>query len=187
MPLKYNGTFISYEWDMAAANQPLFDTEGYMRAVSTKLLAELKKEGEIVKRAFERTTATWVYGDHWARRGEATLPVFEIEIGQRGSEHFVFITTDSKIYQYINNGTDERFATMPKGYRSKSQPRVIGSRGGGGMPLYVNKKVRRKGIEAREFVDEIADRREKYFYDRMYKAIDKIFEKYWMKATGRRY
>jgi hypothetical protein len=186
--IRYKGAFISFDWETAAYRQTLFDYHGFMRDMTSSLTRELQREGEIVKRAFERTISTWVADRHWAwGTGQEDLPEFEIETRVLGDEFSVFVTTDSEVYRFINNGTSVRFATMEKGYKSKSQPRVISSRSGGGAPLYVNKKVPRRGIEARNYVDEIADRREKYFYNNMERIIEKVFQRYWVKATGSRY
>ena len=170
--VKYRGDYISYEWDFVGSMTPFFNTARFKDEIKTKLKAELRREGEIVQRAFERTVKTW------------DTPVeFKIErMGMSSDGFYVEVTTDSEIYRFINDGTSIRYATMPKGYRPKSQVRVIGSRSGGGEPLFINKKVPRPGIVAREYVDEIANRRAPYFYNNMERVFNRIFEKYFTQS-----
>lgn len=58
-------------------------------------------------------------------------------------------------YPFVTKGTKVRYATMTPDFAAKTQPRVIGSGGGRGGLLYVNKNRPRPGIEAREFEEEI--------------------------------
>lgn len=175
--VSYSGTYVGLGFEYVAVNTPFFDTARFKHEAMEKLNQEMRREGEIVKRAFERTVATWVSTDRWE------VPTFQIETTRNGDYFDVFVTTDSTLYKFINNGTERRFAMMPKGYKSKSQPRVIGSRSGGGTPLFVNKNMPpRPGIQAREYVDEIYERRKDFFFNNMDRIYEKVFNKYWNKA-----
>jgi hypothetical protein len=58
-------------------------------------------------------------------------------------------------YPFVTKGTRVRYAIMTPDFAAKTQPRVIGSGGGRGGLLFVNKNKPMPGIEAREFEEEI--------------------------------
>lgn len=153
--VSFHGQYISFVWENLGIDQ-LVDSRDFISDFRRKLDDEMTREAGIVQRAFERTVATW------------DTPVkFYLERSRHGNEFSFTVYTDSDIYRYINDGTAVRHALMPADYRPKSQVRVIGSRSGGGMPLKISKSIVRPGIAAREYVDEIANRREEFFYRNM--------------------
>ncbi len=173
--VKYKGHFLFHEWTSIGHQTPFFDTKAFEREMDRALRKELIRESEIVQRAFERTVSTW-----------NTEVNFYIDYNIRRDDFEFTVWTDNEIYSFVNDGTSIRFATMPPTYRPKSQVRVIGSRQGGGDYLFLSKHNPRPGIQAREYVDEIFERRKDYFYNNMYRIVDRIFDRYWRQGEGRR-
>lgn len=98
---------------------------------------------EDIRIDFQVTTQTW--------RG---VPEFNIE-KERWKR---VIWTGSAIYKFIAHGTAVRYATMEKGFRSKTVPGQIRSRKGKGGVAFISRKHPRPGIEARRFDDVILDK-----------------------------
>jgi hypothetical protein len=96
------------------------------------------------------------------------------------------VTTKNLIYQFVSLGTKGGYRIpkrpLPRGkslrfranYRAKTRPRTIGSRGGGASgPFVFAKSIKPekvKGIKAREFEKEIAQRRQRNFNNFMVRA-----------------
>lgn len=111
---------------------------------------------------FQRTTATW-----------KNKPKFEtkIEIGAGAGGVRITVTTDSDIYKFVDKGTRVRYATMSKDWKSKTTPNEIMSEPGRGRKLFVNKKIKRPGIKARNFTKIIARTYRKEFSDAVKNAL----------------
>ena len=118
-----------------------------------RILKEMNRELGIQERMFKKTVSTWRHD-----------VAFTKEISDRGSVIEGSISTDDRIYRFLNDGTSKRYATMSKDFEPKSHHRTIGSSSGSNPdPVYISRKNPRPGIEKREWVDEIFQRREKYF------------------------
>lgn len=96
----------------------------------------LKQLGEEAKAQFEKTVETW-----------SDKPDFNVKENS-GS---VQVTTNSKIYTYLDKGTSVRYATMSPDFSPKTRARVIGSTSGRGGMIFVSRNHPKPGIEAREF------------------------------------
>jgi hypothetical protein len=172
--ISYNGEFISFEWQGIGTDDPLFNTAGFLHELEGRLRTEMQREAEIVKRAFERTTATW------------NTPVeFTIKKSLSSNSFAFTVSTNSDIYAFVNNGTIVRYATMTPDFSPKTHIRVIGSGSGEGGLMFVNRNYPQPGIEAREFDLEIAERRDPYFQAHMSDIFTKIVDKYWERAHSR--
>lgn len=125
-----------------------------------------KREAEMVaddmRADFEKTTKTWKPQD---------APVFEkiIQVGKESVQ--VFVGTDSRIYNYVNNGTSVRYAQMSKDYSPKTKVGVIGSTAGSGRMIRIDTNNPRPGIKARKFDEAIQKLWSKRFKDCMVKAM----------------
>src|SRR3990167_4148700 len=91
--------------------------------VRIRILNALIAEGKAIKGELEKTTATWV--DHHPR--------FDAQVRFAKGFVFVAVTTDEKIWGYLNRGTGIRWALMSSGWVSKTTPGVISSGAGAGF------------------------------------------------------
>ena len=106
---------------------------------------------------------------------------FYYERRTAGDTFSFVITTDDEIFWYLNNGTKERYAVMTPDFQPKTHVRTIGSQvGQGGFAYIVDTAV--DGIEAREWIDEIANRREDNLHNNMNKIFNHILDVYWNRA-----
>ncbi len=135
------------------------------------LLNAIRKQGTVIKKEFEKTTATW------------EKPVkFEQITSLRGPGPELLVFTDNEIYGYVNDGTRPhpifpkkakalRFQWGGKGsYTPKTAPRVIGSKAGGSSgPIVHRPYVQHPGTEGRHFDEEI----EKLMRPRFKRAMEK--------------
>jgi len=161
-------------------------------AVQQEILKALQAEGKTVEKEYEKTVASWkgkkprftstidVAADSAAVLTGPTGDAEAVEKWRRLDEG---VPPDGKIIVPVNPGvTALRFQGGP--YQAKTQPRVIGSRGGGPSGAYVFRKWARhlpNGIEAREWSAEIQKRRRRRFTQRMIGALNRGLKK----ARGR--
>jgi hypothetical protein len=115
------------------------------KAMRLELLNAMRKFGNsYMLPEFKKTTATW-----------DTKVDFEMLISTTSGSFEVLVGTDNKIYRYVNDGTSVRHAVMSRDFKAKTTPRVIGSVPGAGGVVFVSKKIKLPGIEARHFDEEI--------------------------------
>lgn len=121
---------------------------------------EIKKTAQAINAAmlkdFEKTTATWKHDVK-----------FKDAISVKADEVSATVSTNDKIYGYVNYGTRPHpipKRRLPKGkflafrgkYRAKTQPHFIGSRSGGASgKMQFAKQVQHPGTEGREFARDI--------------------------------
>jgi hypothetical protein len=119
---------------------------------------------------FQRTTRTWNH-----------KPPFEIVL-KRNAEGLVgSVTTDDKIYLWVDKGTKPHKIRPKKGgwlvfrsqYRAKTRPTVIGSTPGGasGRTVAVQRPVNHPGTKARKFSKTIAKKYKPRFKKLMERAL----------------
>ena len=134
---------------------------------TSKLMSGLQRAVDdttaIADRDFKATVKTWKRKPTFRRKRVA-----KVRGGLSGD-----VTTRDEIYGYVTFGT--RPHLIPKrpkrggsrlafrtGYRAKTRPRVLGSRGGGARgPMAFARQVRHPGTEARRFQQEVAARRQR--------------------------
>ncbi len=141
----------------------LFNTRELERALNNATKGVLKA----AKVDFDVTTQTWT-----------NRPEFVIE--QDGVEGEV--STDNKIYKFINDGTRKNYPITPKrgrflrfreGYRAKTTPRIIASKSGGSFgPTVFRRRVIHPGITARLFDTAIAKKWTRLYPNTLQRAID---------------
>lgn len=138
-----------------------------------EMLNAMRKAGTVVKKDFEKTTATWNH-----------KPKFVVVISLTGPGPVMLVDTDDKIYGYVTKGTEPHlivprrakalsFTWGGKGsYKAKTKPGVIGSSTGGPTGKRVFRAyVEHPGTEARKFDEAIKKRREKWFKRQMETAM----------------
>lgn len=142
--------------------------------IRLNILNELRAEGEIVKKEFEKTTATW----------QGAKPTFEIAIGLTGQDAIVLIgpagsTEGAQKWVWLDKGTKPhtiQAKNVPNlafrvNFKPKTKVKTFSSSAGSIAPPWVNTpKVNHPGIEARDWTGEIAKRRRKKFTQRILKA-----------------
>jgi hypothetical protein len=130
------------------------------KALIASLLKGIKETGEEIKLDYGKTTKTW-----------RNKPVFEIlsDLNPKGPE--VLVGTDSLIYKFVDEGTSVRYALMTSDFQAKTTPGIIGSKGGRGGVVYVDKRRQRPGIKARKFSPIIQKKFQPRFKRRMEQAM----------------
>ncbi len=144
--------------------------------VRLNLLNTMRAEGRIVKREFEKTTASW----------EGAKPTFKILISLKGGEAVVLIGAagnpkGAQKWQWLNDGTEAHVIqakNVPhlifqdgRGFKPKTKVKTFSSGPGANIGAIVSKKqVIHPGIKARDWTGEISRLRRKRFSKAMQKA-----------------
>jgi len=144
--------------------------------IRLNILNELRKEGTVIKREFEKTVATW----------DGAKPTFKVAIGLTGQDAIVLVgpagsTEGAQKWVWLNDGTRPHpiaAKNVPNlvfrhgsGFKAKTKVKVFGSGPGANTGALVKKKrVQHPGIEARDWTGEIARLRRKAFNKRIVKA-----------------
>lgn len=136
------------------------------------MLKALDREIQIDKRMLQKTVTTW----------SSPKPVFKTEAKVSTTEGATARAwTDSDKWNWVDQGTESHpipvrnapylvFRWGP-GRRPKTKVRTLGSgRGAQGRNWAKRKIVQHPGIKAREFSQEVIERRRHYFYRDMLKA-----------------
>lgn len=131
----------------------------------------LKNTAKNVDVDFKVVTQTWNH-----------KPGFDTKDISNGSHIGVEVSTDDKIFGYVEEGTKPHIIVPKRGkmlfipgvnYRAKTRPRYIGSNKGGRDNTFVyTKLVQHPGTEAREFSETIAKKWQKELPDIVQRAID---------------
>jgi hypothetical protein len=145
--------------------------------VRLNILNALRAEGKVVKKEFEKTTATW----------KGAKPTFEIAIGLTGQDAIVLVgpggdERGAQKWVWLNDGTKKNYPIVAKnapnlvfrdgrGFKAKTKVKTFSSGPGANTGAIVTKKaVLHPGIEARDWTGEIVKRRKKPFTKALLKA-----------------
>jgi hypothetical protein len=142
--------------------------------VRLRILNGLRKEGRIIKKEFEKTTATW----------KGAKPTFEIAIGLTGQDAIVLVgpagnPEGAQKWLWLNDGTKPHVIqakNVPNlvfrtNFKPKTKVKTFSSKSGSISPPWrATPKVNHPGIEARDWTGEIAKKRKKPFTKAMIKA-----------------
>lgn len=139
-----------------------------------ELLKGLSETGRSMRGNFLRTVATW--------RRKADFDQFRAETPLiRNNVASVEASTEDERYKWLNFGTQAHVIVPVNAkalsyfdtFRSKTTPRVIGSRAGfvGGTRVFRPEGVMHPGIEPREFDFVIADRTKSVFKNAITRAM----------------
>lgn len=125
---------------------------GYMLDGIQNALVDIGQQNINMQR---KPVRTWT-GDKpdWKGKVQKRGVNFRLTIEMQGS------TFARKKWWWLDQGTKDRYATMTKDFKPKTEHRVIGSKAGRGGVAYVSVHVPRPGIQAREWNDEIKKRLE---------------------------
>ena len=134
-----------------------------------------QQTAQAIKRDFDAITKTW---DHEVK--------FTIRKTTRSGRRGITVTTNDRIFGYVNNGTEPHIITpvraralhFQEGYTAKSRPGWIGSQDGGpfGDDVYAQ-QVNHPGTDARKFDVAIARRRQKELQSKLNQDIAKANRK----------
>lgn len=123
------------------------------KAINKAVSAILDSAGKDTKKDLESITRTWNH-----------KPRFIIRKSVRFMDAYVTVTTDDKIFHFLNEGTSKRYALMSKDWRSKTSPGMKASKAGRGRVLYIGKRKPwkrsrkrwpRPGIKARRWIPDV--------------------------------
>lgn len=148
-----------------------FDTSGFMGAVTNRLTKVMRDGAEKIKKELENSVKDW-----------RTPVQFNLQIDKRGDAFTMTVFTDNEIFRFVNDGTAIRYATMTPDFIPKTHPGTLMSRAGRGGLAYVNKKVPRPGIEARNFIDVAFKRWGNATEQRMENEFYRTVSEFWRKA-----
>ena len=139
------------------------------------LLNAIRKAGTEIKKDFAATTRTWEHQPRW-----------EVLTSLTGPGPVVLVSTDDRIYGYVNNGTRphdiwagyytgkslKRQLAFRTGYTAKTKPGVLTStRGGATGTMRFTPYAEHPGTEARKFDEMIEKKWRPLFKRRMEQAM----------------
>lgn len=127
-----------------------------------------KREAGYVKKMYDKFTATW-----W------DYVEFAVKYETNGQDFRVTVQTDNMIFYFIDKGTSVRYATMTPDFEPKTAYHRVNSTFGKGGLAYINPHIPRPGIEARDITGYITDYRQPKFQMNMWRAVDRVVQKYW--------
>jgi hypothetical protein len=138
------------------------------------LLARGVKEMGIAEAALMGATRTW-------RR----QPVFKRSVGLNARDFRAAISTSSKPFLWVEQGTRIRWRRLSPNWRSKSKPRSLEALPGAGRPTGFYKRAR-PGIKARDFRVVVAEIRNPVFAKDMRKLMTFAANSLFKTGKGRR-
>jgi hypothetical protein len=131
----------------------------------------IREEIQAADIEFAKTYATWRHKPDFEQEFKESANRLEGSIMTSGDG------SGDNPYPFVTKGTAVRYATMTPGFEAKTTKRVIGSGGGQGGVMYIDKRRPRKGIEAREFEDEIERQEQPKFENRARKALSTLIKR----------
>lgn len=150
---------------------------------STKLSAQkvnglvLKTMQEVEKRVledFHKTTESWVH-----------QPNFEHHFTFAGGNAVIEVHTNDKPWNWLNAGTNVRYLQLPRNFKRKTAPGVLGSWPGTHLnpkDKHINTNRPHDGITARKWSQMISDK----YDDVLQAALDDALRNWWY-GTARRW
>ena len=126
----------------------LYDVSGIVKAI--------RKEAERFKEPVQNDFKSTV--KHFKKK-----PTFKAFLAYRGGDFILSCKPSGnrkavQIWHWLNFGTRTRHAVMSKDYKPSTIPNTIRTRAGKGRVLHVSKRIKQKGIEARNWTTVIQRR-----------------------------
>lgn len=131
------------------------------KSLKKDIAALNQKMAKRMKRDFERTTKTF----------DETKVVFRQKTSTAGRS--VTVYTDNEIYGYLDEGTPIRYAVMSPDFSPKTRPGSLESRPGSGRLIRIDLENPREGIEARNFSQQVEEKRGPEYVDELDNIVDK--------------
>lgn len=150
-----------------------FDTSGFIATATSRLMDTMKTYAERIKSDLEDSVRTW------------NTPVeFKIVIDKSHDEFSMSVYTENEIFRFVNDGTSVRHAVMTEDFTPKTQPGLTWSRRGTGGLAYVDSRVMKPGIEARNFVETAFETWSGLAESHMEAVFNETISEFWSKALG---
>ena len=134
-----------------------------LRSMMAKFVKAIEEERDIQKRQLGLFTGTWSQPSKpdWSR------PPIRVTAQRISGD----LSTNSRIFRFVELGTEIRYATMTSDFVAKTKIGRVRSGPGRGGKLYVSRLRPRKGIRKRSVVPLIAKRREPRFQAKIMKIV----------------
>lgn len=168
MPIEIS--MVSIPADLRFAGDP----QALVSRIRTQMERVMLDEARIVQNMYNGITTTW-----------NERPNFSITVDFSGDQWLVQVYTEDRIFEYLDNGTSIRYATMEPGFRPKTRPNSLRSGQGVGGVAYVSRRFPRPGIEARNWSAEITRRRDGPFQSKFERVVNTEVDRYWRSLFGR--
>lgn len=148
------------------------DIEPFRRA----LLNAVEAEALIERRELAKTTASW-QGDKPTFESATSIKGGDLTVltGPAGSE------MGAKKWNWLDQGTRIRYATMSPGWRSKTRVKWFGSGRGKGRMLFVSRRRPRPGIQSRGWSEALTLTRKNAFRKLVQAGLDRAAQRMWSK------
>jgi hypothetical protein len=160
---------------VAELTKPIKPRKLNIDKVRRNLLSALEKEGNIVKREYEKTVATWNDPPKFEVLTAIDNPpgAASVLVGPTGTQEQVnkFVWTDQGTRPHVISAKNAPALVFQRGYSPKTQPNKIASFPAGRFGEFVRKQsVNHPGTEPRNFTKIIVNRRRKPFQQAMIQA-----------------
>ena len=167
----------SIPFGIKISNLKLNDMDNLLRRVAK---AQMSDELRVHKRYWYAITNTW------KTHKPSYLTQRVVDHGNM-IEGVMIVDSDAGIIlKYLDNGTLNRYATMSDPFTPKTRRGFLGSTPGEGKAEFVNSKIRRPGIESRNWTKTIMEQRHKIYYALFQKRVNKELALYWHKKFSGR-
>ena len=131
---------------MTARFKPILPRKFNSKALSSTLQSEVSAFSNDARNNLLRPTATW-----------NTPSKFQIQTTTTRARIRVLIFTEDNKYRFLDQGTRVRYATMTPNFSPKTRPNTLSASSGQGSVAYVDRGRPRKGIQARNFVEQVKE------------------------------
>lgn len=159
---------IYYRFQLVGSKDPIAKSKAFLRDLEAAAKAHVVNTANLM---ITQDMASAI--DTWKHKSSIQ---FEKRMRLSSASITVSISTNDAVFNYIEGGTDVRYATMTKDFRPKTHPGSLNSEKGRGGVNYIDKRIPRPGVEAREFYRVSAEKRRAVFIARMRKIYIKALK-----------
>lgn len=127
--------------------KPILPVKFNVRAITNELEKFAESIADEIDKDYAKTYATW-----------QNKPQFDKRVTRTSKSITAEVSTASKIYRYIDQGTDVRFVEMSADFRPKTRPNFIGSLPGRGNVRRFDRSNPQPGIVSRNFTTVLSEK-----------------------------
>ena len=150
---------IYYRFQVVGAKDPIAKSKAFLHNLEAAAKAHVMNTAD---KMITQDMASAI--DTWKHKSSIR---FEKRMRLSSSSITVSISTDDAVFNFVEGGTEVRYATMTKDFRPKTHPGSLNSGKGRGGVNYIDKRIPRPGVEAREFYRVSAEKRRAAFISKM--------------------